>query len=364
MRYGPPDEVLAGAVGWRCVVSSWLGGRLLSADVPVSRGRITAAVAQQGVTERLALTVPRRDGEMDWRPGDDATHPLARYGQELQVSIVTSSTVTGQEWETRVGRFVITEWDDDEASVSVTGEGMLRRVSDDKLTSPMAPLDGGTLMSEARRLLPLGMSAAFDPALVDRACPAGMAWSEDRLAALQEIANAWPARLRTDEWGQVQFLAPLPMVPSPVLTFTDGERGTLVSAPRSDTRTGSHNRVVARSAAAGTEDVQAIAEVTAGPMSVTGPYGPVTRVWSSPLIRDVSQALAAAQTMLRSSILPTRSIPVQAAADPRVALDDAAAVVRSAGTDAQETPWGWVTGYDLPLTVEDGDMRVDVGVSS
>lgn len=29
-----------------------------------------------------------------------------------------------------------------------------------------------------------------------------------------------------------------------------------------------------------------------------------------------------------------------------------------------EVTWGWVTGYDLPLTVADGDMRIDVGVAS
>lgn len=36
---------------------------------------------------------------------------------------------------------------------------------------------------------------------------------------------------------------------------------------------------------------------------------------------------------------------------------------------ADDTPdvdrrWGWVTAYDLPLTVDDGDMRVDVGLPS
>lgn len=29
-----------------------------------------------------------------------------------------------------------------------------------------------------------------------------------------------------------------------------------------------------------------------------------------------------------------------------------------------DTTWGWVTGYDLPLTVDDGPMRLDVGISA
>jgi len=184
-----------------------------------------------------------------------------------------------------------------------------------------------------------------------------MAWSDSRLAALQEIADAWPALLRTDEWGQVAFRAPLPALPSPVLTLTDGERGTVVGVGRSDTRDGAFNQVVARSSASGVEDVQAVASQVTGPMAVAGDYGPVTRIWSSPLITTRTQAQRSAQTMLASSLLPATSVPVTCAPDPRIDLDDAVEVWRDG-----ERFWGWVTGYDLPLTVSDGEMRIDLGV--
>ena len=358
MRAGAPEEVLSGTCGWAPSVSSWLGGRLLDAEIPVGGGRLVAQVGQK-IPERLTLTVPRFDGIRDMRPGDQVDHPLARYGQELQVSIIVSSSVDTDTWETRVGRFLITDWDDgDDGTIQVVAAGRLRRPEDAKLTSPTQPGTGATLMSEARRLLPPGMSAGFDPALVDRACPAGMAWSEDRLAALQEIADAWPALLRTDEWGQVAFRRPRPAVPVPVLTLRDGERGTLASAGRSDTREGAFNQVVARSSASGSEDVQAIAQQTTGPMAVTGEYGPVTKIWSSPLITSTEMALASAQTMLANSILPATSVPVRCVPDPRIDLDDPVEILR----DGERT-WGYVTGYDLPLTVADGEMRVDVGVS-
>lgn len=364
MRSGAPDEVLSGSCGWSPLVSSWLGGRLLADEIPVISGRVTAQVSQE-VPERLRLTVPAdttRDGSLfSWRPGSDPTHPLARYGQELQVSIVVSSGVAPEgtsQWETRVGRFLITEWDDgDDGTVEVTAEGRLRRVKDALLTSPIQPLPSGTLISETRRLLPSGMSAAFDPALTNRTCPAGMAWSDSRLDALQEIANAWPALLRTDEWGQVVFRSPLPEIPLPVLTLRDGERGTVEKVARSDTRDGAFNQVVAESSAAGVEDVQAVASQTSGPMSVGGEYGTVTKRWSSPLIANVTQAQRSARTMLANSLLPATSVPVTCAPDPRIDLDDAVEVLREG-----ERIWGWVTGYDLPLTVDDGAMRVDVGV--
>jgi hypothetical protein len=339
-------------------VSSSLGGVLLAAPIPVAAGRVTASVAQ-AVPERLSLTVPRYSPDMDWRPGSNPTHPLARFGQELTVSIVVGSSMSPTTWETRIGRFIITDWDDDDAGgITVKGEGLLRVVQDEQLTAPTAPLSGGTLVSEARRLLPLGLSATFDAALVDRACPASMAWSEDRLKALQEIADAWPALLRTDAWGQVWFKAPLASVPTPVVTLTDGARGTVVSVPRSDTRTGVYNRVIARSSATGSEDVQSVQDQTTGPLAIPGTYRVVSKTWSSPLITTVGQAAAAARTILANSLRPAQTLPATLAPDPRIDLDDPVAVVRGG-----VTAWGWVTGYDLPLTVADGEMRVDVGVA-
>jgi hypothetical protein len=327
-------------------VSSWLGGTLLAESVPVSSGRVTASTTL-GVLARLSITVPRFDGR-DWRPGPAVDHPLARYGQELDVTVLATSSVTGQVWETRVGRFLITDWEDDDAgNIAVEGEGLLRRVADDKLPAPVQPRAGGTLVSEARRLLPVGMGAAFDPALTDRACPPGMSWSSDRLAALGEIADAWPALLRTDEWGQVSFRAPLPEVPTPVLTLADGERGTLVRAPRSDTRSGAYNRVIVRSSAPDAEDVQAVVDQTTGPMRVDGPYGVVAREWSSPLIRDAGMAQASGRTMLRSSLLPTRTVPVVCASDPRIDLDDPVEVLRDGWVESRRRTLGPVLRTNL-----------------
>lgn|GEM_PF-587060 len=330
MRAGAPDEVLSGSAGWEARVWSWLGPRLLTASpVPLLRGRLTVDVTA-AVPERVSLVVPRFADGVDWYPGDDPEHPLARYGQELAVSVVVSSALPADgvsEWETRLGRFLVVSWDEGEdGSVRVEAVGRLRRLADAQLTAPTQPAAGATLVSEARRLMPAGMSVAIDPALVNRTCPSGMSWSADRLSALQEIADAWPARLRTDEWGQVVLAAPLPEVPAPVVVLRTGERGTVVHALRSDTREGSYNEVVATSSAPGAEGVSAVARVLSGPMAVTGEYGPVTRRWASPLIATRAQALASARTILGRSVLPTRRLPVTCAPDPRVDVDDAVEV--------------------------------------
>lgn len=367
MRVGAPDEVLSGAAGWWPVVQSWRGGSLLATDVPVLRGRVSASVSQE-VPERLDLTVPRFADGTDWLP-QSADAPLARFGQELSVSVTMWSAVSGAEYETRIGRYVITAWDYDDsaATISLTAKGVLHRVERARLTSPITPRTNGTLVSEARRLLPAGVSAGFSTALTDRACPRSMEWAEDRLGALYEIADAWPARIRTDPWGQVQFLPPLADVPAPVISLSDGlpyrglpgnQRGTVVGADRADDSAGAYNTVVARSSASDV-DIQAVAVQTTGPMSATGPIGPVVKFWSSPLLTDRAQAQASADTMLRNSLWPRRTVPVELVPDPRIDLDDPVELIRDGIRD-----WGYVSAYDLPLTVADGPMRLDVSVDA
>lgn len=392
MLDGPPDEVLAGACTWRPRVTSWLGGRLLAAEIPVSGGRITGDVGND-IIETLSLTVPRHAAPargadiFDWRPSSP-DHPLAKNGQILDVTILVGSVITGEVWEIRRGRFQIKDWADDDAGIiTVKAESLLARTRDDKLKQLSSPT--GTLISEARRLLPGGMGASFDPDLVDRPVPVTMSWAKDRLKNLHEIASAWPALLRIDPWGQVYFRAPLPAIPVPVLTLRDGRDGTLIAAPRSDTRTGVYNEVLASTSSSDKADVQGYAAVTAGPMSVNGDYAVVTKEWSSPLIEDKEQADAAAATILSNSTRPALAIPARIAPDPRIELDDPVEILRGAsghmetvaatGTipehrvwvteSAKESAvvdlqWGWVTAYDLPLTVSDGEMRVDVGLSS
>lgn len=365
MRAGPTDEALAGTVVWGCRIVSWLGSDVLADSVPVSGGTVSAD-ASQDVPEKLTMTVPRfaapneGDDAFDWRPAqDDYTHPLARYGQQLDVTIIVSSTATATVWEVPIGRYRITDWKDDDAgTVTVTAEGLLGLARDDLFTLPTSPSAGATLASEAQRIVPGGMSVGYDPALVDRACPASMAWSDSKLAALKEIATAWPALLRSDSYGGVLFRAPLPAVPVPVLFLTDGEGGTVVSAPRTDTRQAVFNRVIASSSNADSTDISAVVDVTSGPLSVNGDYGVVAMKWSSPLITSTDIATASAATTLANNMRPALTVPVDMAPDPRVELDDAVQVIRN-----DEKMWGYVVSYQIPLTTGDA-MQLSVGVAS
>lgn len=360
------STTLAGAPGWGPLAWSWRDGRLLTPDpIPVLRGRFTG-VTDSPVPDRVEFTVPEFGAGRSWVPGDDPDHPLAENGQTIAAAIRVRSAVRG-ETITRIGLYRVHSHNhDDEAhTVSVTAFGVLKAADEAGFSAPEAPRTGATLVSEFRRLAPAGMSVYVHPAVVDRACPMSMQWPSTPLDALYEIADALPARIRVDQWGTVQLLPPLPEVPTPVLTFKHGEGGTLIRAPKGSTREGRPNRVIATGSAvdaAALDPVVGIADITTGPMAVTEDgtgYGIVTEKMASPLLTTSSQARAAARTLLERRSRATRIRQVRCAPDPRVELDDPVAIVRG-----RRPEWGWVVAYELPWTIDDGDMRLDVGVTS
>lgn len=397
MRVGPSGSVLASAASWGCRVSSWLGGRLLAGDVPVLSGRASATTGKV-VPERVAFTVPPRTVEsgrtVDWLPGDPGA-ALGRYGQVVDVTVQAGGV------DTRIGRYLITGWEEqDDGSIRVDGSGLLHHAEEDRLLTATGPRDDGTLMSEFLRMLPGYMTASFAVGLVDRPVPRTMEWDENRLDNLYKIADSWPARLRTDPWGQVVVSPPLPELPVPVLTLLQGERpapsrqytindlfpiddlfplddrfpgvrvrlpdgpplrGTVLSAPLSDSREGAYNVFVARSSADGVEE-QADAKVLSGPMDPSGPYRPVPKFYASPLLVTREQCQAAADAMRDESVRRSRVRRVTFAPDVRVDLDDPVEIITGVGTSREVRDYGYVIGYDHPLTVTDGPSRADVAV--
>lgn len=357
MREGPDASVLATAARWGVRVASWQGPDLRAEDIPVAAGVWDVSASRQ-VPELLDLTVPA-GSRGEWIPGADPEHPLARYGQTLDVTVVVADAAGRREWEVPLGRAVIQDWSaPDPGDVEVKASGVLQRVADDRLPSPESPDSTATLISEFRRLITPGIPV--EVLVDDRAAPQSFTWDEDRLGALYDIADSLPATLKVTAEGGVLLDAPLPAtVPAPVITWTDGEGGTVVSAPRSDTRTDAYNAVVARGQASDPDAaaVQAEAQVTEGPMAVGGPYGPVRRFYASPLLTTTGQCLAAAQSILATSVVPSRTVTVTCASDPRVELWDPVAAVRDG-----VTYHGWVVAYRLPLTVAGGPMTVQIGI--
>lgn len=363
-----PAEALSSAFSWEARVDSWLGQTWLG-RVPVKAGSVTWTTSQQ-VQGTLSLTVPRiggvgqDEGARDWTPlAPDS--PLATMGQVLHVQVTVASLVSTDRWDIPLGRFLITQWEVGATDIRVTGKSLLQRLEDDRLTSPTVPYSGGTLASELRRLVGGHMGVIVSDALTNRPCPS-MSWGESRIDAAYEIADAWPARLREGPDGVLYVLPPVPAITErPETTLTDGEAGTVIGVTRQGSRAGIFNRIVARGQEqddAGQPRFQAIIDQTTGPLRTSGPYGIVTKFFSSPLITSKQSALNSATTMLATSVRQKTTVPVTHAPNPTLTLDTPVELI-TANIDgaATITQWGIVTSTEVPL-VYSGTSRSDVEV--
>lgn len=363
-----PSDALSSAFAWEARVDSWLGQTWLG-RVPVKAGSVTWTTSQQ-VQGTLSLTVPRigavsqDEGARDWTPlAPDS--PLATMGQVLHVQVTVASLVSTDRWDIPLGRFLITQWEVGSTDIRITGKSLFQHLEDDRLTSPTVPYSGGTLASELRRLVGGHMGVIVSDALTNRPCPS-MSWGESRIDAVYEIADAWPARLREGPDGVLYVLPPVPAITErPETTLTDGEAGTVIGVTRQGSRAGIFNRIVARGQEqddAGQPRFQAIIDQTTGPLRTSGPYGIVTRFFSSPLITSKQAALNSATTMLATSVRQKTTVPVTHTPNPTLTLDTPVELI-TANIDgaATITQWGIVTSTEVPL-VYSGTSRSDVEV--
>lgn len=348
MRDGIPSTVRLRSLGRSPRVSSWLGATLLADQVPVD-GAVFEESDGQEIPEKLTLSVPVSSQGRSWDPTGDPTHPLACYGQRLNV-VLDVRTPRGQSWEVPVGWFQVDSWklSDDESRVDVTALGLLVVVAEATFRGAEQPRAGGTFASEIRRLMPGGIPVSISPDLTDRACPSSFTWDEDRLSAIHDLVEAWPARMMVSADGTVMVLPPLGLTPEPLLTLTDGSDGVLMSAPRADSREGRYNAVVARSSADDSDStpVEGEYESLTGPYAVTT-YGVVRRRVASPLLASTTAAQSLARTVAEDSQRQARLVTVELPPDPRIQRGDALALVWG-----EDTYQGWVRRATLPLTVK------------
>jgi hypothetical protein len=278
-------------------VESWLNGVLLADDVPVADGS-ESRDRSLNVPESVSLTVPRYDAAtgMSWDP-IDVDHPLAAYGQQLRISYGVD--IGGDfEWIAR-GWFLITESATDGDTVSVTAQGLLAVVDEAKFVAPYQP--SGTLTSTIQSLVEPALTVTFDGTLTDRSVPTSMQWDDDRLGALNEVMDAWPAAARVTEDGLL-LVEPVSDAGASVLSITDGTGGTVVRWQGATSRDGAFNCVVAQGEDAFGTQIQGVAYDTDpnSPFLFGGPFSPlpVPSTFSSTLLTTIAQCRTAAATRL------------------------------------------------------------------
>lgn len=354
------DELLAASHRVRSRVECWRGAEYLG-TAPLLGGTFTEK-ADQLVSGTLDLDVSAIDKlGRSWVP-KTPLDALNNYGQRIRLSYDVGRA-DGSWVSTGLGWFIVDEWEEDGGTVTVSALDVTDALRTARLLAPMAPAAGGTFVSELRRLVGGRLPLDVDGAPTNRTVPSGMSWQEDRLGAIDELLTAWPARAELDPDGVLVILPDdLDEAPADVV-LVEGVGGTVIKSRHAGSREGLANVVVAR--AADTADPAAppvvgyaVDDDPDSPTYVDGPMGELVEYFSSPLLRTKAQCEAAARTILRRSLRPATTIPVQTLPDPRLGVNTRVELRRADGTVVQTV----VTGAQLPLTGEGGAQQLELGV--
>jgi hypothetical protein len=328
-----------------CAVESWRGGALLADSVPV------VSAGEEGdrsirVPERVTLTVPRLKDGYNWSPrGTD--HPLSANGQRLHVKLGIGLGQGQIEWFGR-GRFLIQDSEADGDQVNVAAVGMLTLVEEARLVNPYQP--NGTLISTLRGLVEPALTVLVDATLTDRAVPTAVNWDEDRLGALYELLDAWPATAAMDPEGYLRATSATQSTTA-TLTLTDGVGGTVIREDGNSTRDGAYNAVVARGTDSTGAQIQGVAYLTDGPKAYGGPFNPlpVPKFFSSPLLTTIPQCQAAAQTMAqRMQRLTNNAYAVQCVPNPTIQLGDVIMLTGIGLCTVEHFSLPWIPSENMP----------------
>jgi hypothetical protein len=288
--------LLAGSQRHLVRVESWLDDELLADDIPISAGR-EEGDRSLAVPERATLTVPRTADGVDWSPDADL-HPLAANGQRLRVNLGVELANGVVEWIQR-GEFLVFSSEADGDTVTVESYGLLWLVSEARLVSPYQP--SGTLISTLRGLIEPALTVVVDAGLTDRSVPAGVNYDEDRLGAVGELLDAWPAVAQVQPEGYLLVEADVTPTVADLALLSTGAQAVVINRTGTGTRDGFANVIVARGTAADGGQLQGVAyDVSTGPRRYGGEANPlpVPTYFTSPLLTTVAQCNAAANTVL------------------------------------------------------------------
>lgn len=177
---------------------------------------------------------------------------------------------------------------------------------------------------------------------------------EDRLGFLADLVAAAGKTWLWDHRG-VLVIRGLPDPAAPVTELDAGAGGVLVSVGRALSRRGVYNAVVATGEAPDTGSPARAVVVDDNPASPTfydGPFGPVPRFYSSPLLLTNEQAEKAARTMLGQAIGLPYNVDCSSVPNPALEPLDPVRIVfpnRGGGDQAETHILDTLT---IPLTPE------------
>jgi tellurite resistance-related uncharacterized protein len=307
-------------------VYAWYGGQLAYPDpLPVSAWSMDWDKTR--TVQTMTLDVTDKDGTLaPWLLED----PLGVGGTRLQVTYqVGGAGVVNMGWYRITQSTPAETWHsyliDNLGQVNpdspippgknlatVTGGATIHLTADDlgviignaRLLAPDSPQGTSpTIISEITRLLDGIVPVVTVSGVTDRPVNKNLIYKDDRLAAVADLCSRITCDYRMN--GNGQFEVYPVTAQTPVWTVKGGPEGALVQVSRDQKIDALYNVFVARGTATVTKldgttqqvPIQAIAQITTGPLRVGGPHGTYPTFYDSTMLTTRAECDAYAATM-------------------------------------------------------------------
>lgn len=350
---------LSTAHGMETTVRALYNGTIVDADVSFDDGSVK--VDRGSDTRRsLSLSIPDPTNFPF-----SATDKFGVYGQQLYVESGIRY-VDGTSERVPVGTFVITSISGDihtgPLSVSAAGLEILlkRRVVEAATSTPGFLSAAAFINAKISEAIP---GASFvDTSTNGTRALATATWDAgtDYWQIVSDVATAVDAELYADANGTFRLVnVPDIGTATPVWDVASGDGGVMVSAEMQVSSDDVYNRVVAmgENSADNIPPVRGTATITdtSDPLYYGGPFGKVTRVYSSNLITTTANATSTANTLLRKARQPNRSVSISTVPNAALEAGDCIRAVYGSGVDPE---LHIVQSFDLPLTAQNGAFNL------
>lgn len=333
------------------------GGLIIAEDIAFADGTVRV---DRGSETRRSLSLTIADPS---RYPVDPTDQLAVYGQQLYVECGLTY-LDGSVERVPVGTFVITGVSGNihTGPLTVTAAGLEILLRREPWATAISTGGSGSVASFLRFHIQDTIPGA---SFVDSSTNGwwtipSKTWdaNSDKWAALTEAAASVGAELYCDAYGTFRLVdVPDPddvSIP-PVWEVSAGENGVMVSATMSLSADGVYNRVVVSGENAEDRSAPVSAEAmivdTNDPLYYGGPFGKVSKPFSSSLITNTPQAQGVANAMIRKAKAPNRTVSLESVPNPALEAGDRIRVVYG---DVHDPEIHIVNSFDIPLSVSGG----------
>lgn len=329
-------RIVSSSSEMRLVATPYYAGRRNGDELPIVAGSLTDD-GKAAVTRSGSLTIADVDGSLI---PTDYTSTLSPWGAKLYIeslhTLGTQSTRLPIGWFgiERIPNFTTLRelyrngtWVTRGARIEVKVAGLFDDLRIQRLEAPTQSPAGASTWDEIRRL---SGDLAIVESLPDQPIPAGgITHDRDRLEALAVLAGnlgGIPFETHDGAWSVRPRLADLTTT---TWDLEYGDAGGALVPSRALSREGFKNVFIVRNestsdgSAAGDAQIQGVAEITAGPLAVTGPLGRVPEFYNNPLATTRAIALADAITRRDNFLRETSfEVPVECLPNPSIIPGD------------------------------------------